>query len=459
MSFIFKGEVHMSEQKVYNRWTIATMATLLQVALGTVYAWSFWQKPLVKTYGWTNTQAAWAFSIAILFLGVGAAVGGIKMAQGKVPAKVLAMTGGALFGIGYFIAAFALSINSLPLLYLGYGVIGGLGLGMGYVTPVSVAAKWFPDKKGLVTGMVVMGFGFGALLMAKILAPIGLELAGGNLVTVFYGLGVVMLVLTLIPGTFMVIPPTGWVPPTQLELHAAGPAAAAEMKINSDYHDSITAGECLASGRFIMMWLVLFLNVSAGIMFISFQSPMLQDILKKAYDATQLSDPAVIAKLAAAGATLIGISSLFNGIGRFFWGAISDKIGRTNAFRLMLGTQIFVFIGLLFVNSAFIFGVGVCYVILCYGGGFGTMPSYVLDTYGPRLMPVVYGVILTAWGFGGVVGPQIVAYFKDNFAGQAGRYVFMSASALLALGMVVTLILKDEKWAPKRLKEPMREAA
>jgi OFA family oxalate/formate antiporter-like MFS transporter len=449
----------MSGQKVHNRWTIAIMATLLQVALGTVYAWSFWQKPLVKTYGWSNTQAAWAFSIAILFLGVGAAVGGVKMAQGKVPAKVLAMTGGALFGIGYFIAAFALSINSLPLLYLGYGVIGGLGLGMGYVTPVSVAAKWFPDKKGLVTGMVVMGFGFGALLMAKILAPIGLSMAGGNLVTVFYGLGVVMLVLTLIPGAFMVIPPTGWVPPTQLELHAAGPAAAAEMKINSDYHDSITAGECLASGRFIMMWLVLFLNVSAGIMFISFQSPMLQDILKKAYDATQLSDPAVIAKLAAAGATLIGISSLFNGIGRFFWGAISDKIGRTNAFRLMLGTQIFVFIGLLFVNSAFIFGVGVCYVILCYGGGFGTMPSYVLDTYGPRLMPVVYGVILTAWGFGGVVGPQIVAYFKDNFAGQAGRYVFMSASVLLALGVVVTLILKDEKWAPKRLKEPIKEAA
>jgi OFA family oxalate/formate antiporter-like MFS transporter len=196
-------------------------------------------------------------------------------------------------------------------------------------------------------------------------------------------------------------------------------------------------------------------------MFISFQSPMLQDILKKAYDATQLSDPAVIAKLAAAGATLIGISSLFNGIGRFFWGAISDKIGRTNAFRLMLGTQIFVFIGLLFVNSAFIFGVGVCYVILCYGGGFGTMPSYVLDTYGPRLMPVVYGVILTAWGFGGVVGPQIVAYFKDNFAGQAGRYVFMSAAAILVVGVVITLVLRDEKWVPRRLRaeKPVPSAA
>jgi OFA family oxalate/formate antiporter-like MFS transporter len=444
----------MSEQKVPNRWTIAIMATLLQLALGTVYAWSFWQKPLVATYGWTNTQAAWAFSIAILALGFGAAFGGIKMAQGKIPPKVLAMIGGLMFGVGYFIAAYALSTQSLVLLYVGYGIIGGWGLGMGYVTPVAVAAKWFPDKKGLITGMVVMGFGFGALLMAKILGPIALNMAGGNLVAVFYMLGAVMLVLTLIPGYFMINPPTGWVLPSRLEIHAAGPAAAAEMKVNKtdEYHESITAGECLASGRFVMMWLVLFLNVCAGIMFISFQSPMLQDILKKAYDSVQLSDPAVIAKLAAAGATLIGISSLFNGIGRFFWGGISDRIGRTNAFRLMLASQVVVFIGLLFIESAVIFGIGVCYVLLCYGGGFGTMPSYVLDTYGPRLMPFVYGVILTAWGFGGVVGPQIVAYFKDNFAAQAGRYVFMSAAALLGLGVVLTLILKDEKWSPRRLK-------
>lgn len=444
----------MSLQKMPNRWTIATMATLLQVALGTVYAWSFWQKPLIATYGWSNTQAAWAFSLAIFFLGVGASVGGVKMAQGKIPPKFLAMGGGLLFGVGYFIAAYALSIQSLVLLYLGYGIIGGLGLGMGYVTPVSVAAKWFPDKKGLVTGMVVMGFGFGALLMAKILGPIALEMFNGNLVNVFYTLGAVMLVLTLIPGSFMVNPPTGWVPPTKLEIHAAGPAAAAEMNTRAAHdHESITAGECLASGRFVMMWLVLFLNVCAGIMFISFQSPMLQDILKKAYDSIQLSDPAVIAKLAASGATLIGISSLFNGIGRFFWGGLSDKIGRTNAFRLMLASQIFVFVGLLFINNAIIFSLGVCYVLLCYGGGFGTMPSYVLDTYGPRLMPVVYGVILTAWGMGGIVGPQLVAYFKDNFAGQAGRYVFMSASVLLALGVVVTLILKDEQFVPKRMRD------
>lgn len=442
----------MSVQTTHNRWTIAIMATLLQVALGTVYAWSFWQKPLVSTYGWTNVQAAWAFSAAIFFLGIGAAIGGIKMAQGKIPPRVLAMTGGALFGVGYLIAAFALSINSLPLLYLGYGVIGGLGLGMGYVTPVSVAAKWFPDKKGLITGMVVMGFGFGALLMAKVLGPIGLSMAGGNLVTVFYGLGVVMLVLTLIPGSFLVNPPKGWAP-AGMTAPVAGAAGSKEAA-----YETITAGECLASGRFIMMWLVLFLNVCAGIMFISFQSPMLQDILKKAYNPEQLTDPAVIALLAASGATLIGISSLFNGIGRFFWGGLSDKIGRTNAFRLMLGSQVLVFISLLYVSSSLIFSIGVCYVILCYGGGFGTMPSYVMDTYGPRLMPFVYGVILTAWGFAGIVGPQLVAYFKDTYGAGAGRYVFISAAIILAVGVAITLVLKDEKWLPKRLKTDAEEA-
>lgn len=435
----------MSFQNLPNRWIVATMATLMQVSLGTVYAWSFWQKPLMASTGWSNVQAAWVFSLAIFFLGVGASIGGIKMAQGKIPPRVLAMSGGTLFGVGYLISAYALSIQSLVLLYIGYGIIGGLGLGLGYVTPVSVAAKWFPDKKGLITGMVVMGFGFGALMMAKVLGPIALDAFSGNLINVFYVLGAVMLVLTLIPGYFMVIPPAGWAP-------AGMAAAGAGGKGASEYCESITIGECLFSGRFAMMWVVFFLNICAGIMFISFQSPILQDILKKAYDPSQLTDPAVIAKLAAAGATLIGISSLFNGIGRFFWGGLSDKVGRTQAFRMMLASQILVFVGLLFVNNAFVFSAGVCYVLLCYGGGFGTMPSYVGDTFGPRLMPVVYGIILTAWGFAGIVGPQIVAYFKDNFAAQAGHYVFMSAAALLALGVVLTVTLNNEKFVPKRMR-------
>ncbi len=172
-----------SVEKVPNRWRIAIFGTLLQVCLGTVYAWSFFQKPLVQTYGWSNSQAAWAFSTAICFLGLAAAWGGMNLA--KIGPRKLAMAGGVLFGVGYLIASVALNMHSLILLYVGYGIIGGCGLGLGYVTPVATAAKWFPDKKGFVTGMVVMGFGFGALVMSKVIAPILMDMFNNNLVQVF----------------------------------------------------------------------------------------------------------------------------------------------------------------------------------------------------------------------------------------------------------------------------------
>jgi OFA family oxalate/formate antiporter-like MFS transporter len=158
----------------------------------------------------------------------------------------------------------------------------------------------------------------------------------------------------------------------------------------------------------------------------------------------------VVAGLAAAGATLIAASSIFNGLGRFFWGGLSDRIGRVETFRLILGTQIAVFIALLFVDSPLVFGILVCYILLCYGGGFGSMPSFVLDVFGPRLMPVVYGTILTAWGCAGIVGPQIVAFLKDNFSQQAARYTFTTAAALLLLGLVLTFVMRSGQYAPEQ---------
>ena len=418
-----------------NRWVIAIMGTMLQVALGTVYAWSFFQQPVMTLGQWTNSQAAWAFSLAIFFLGLAAAWGGINLP--KFGPRKLAMNGGLLFSMGYLIAAYALAIKNLPLLYIGYGVIGGIGLGLGYVTPVVTAAKWFPDKKGLITGMVVMGFGFGALIMAKILAPIIMAMTGGNLVLVFSCIGVVMLLITLPAGYCLVNPPVGFVPPNYT------PSGAANRV--QDYQQTITARQCIGSAKFLMMWTVFFFNIIAGIMFIGFQSPLLQDLLKKTLDPATLSDPQVIAGLAASGATLIAISSIFNGVGRFFWGGMSDKIGRIQAFRLILGSQLIVFIALMFVDSPIVFGVLVCYILLCYGGGFGSMPSFVLDVFGQKLMPVVYGTILTAWGCGGIVGPQIVAFLKDNYANQAAQYTFMSAAILLFVGLLITLVLNNEK--------------
>lgn len=196
-----------------------------------------------------------------------------------------------------------------------------------------------------------------------------------------------------------------------------------------------------------MMWTVFFFNIIAGIMFISFQSPLLQDLLKKTMDPAALTDPQVVASLAASGATLIAVSSIFNGVGRFFWGGLSDKIGRVQVFRYILSSQFVAFIAMTFVENPMIFGVLVCYILLCYGGGFGSMPSFVLDVFGPKLMPVVYGAILTAWGCAGVVGPQIVALLKDNFANQAAQYSFFCGASLLLLGLILTFSLSNDKFA------------
>lgn len=420
-----------------NRWLIACMGTLLQVALGTVYAWSFFQKPVMTACHWSNAQAAGAFSVAIFFLGLAAAWGGINLP--RFGPRRLAMTGGLLFGAGYLIGAYALSLQSLPLFYLGYGVIGGIGLGLGYVTPVATSAKWFPDRKGAITGMVVMGFGLGALVMSKLLAPALMAWAGGNLVTVFTALGLVMMVVTLPAGFFLVNPPAGHLPPGYVvPAEAAGKGGAGTV---------MSSREGILSWRFLLMWLVFFLNINVGIMFVSFQSPLLQDLLKRTLDPGLFDQPRTIASLAASGATLIAVSSLFNGIGRFFWGGLSDRIGRTWTFRLILGTQVPVFLALLVVGNPIMFSVLVCYVLLCYGGGFGTMPSYVQEVFGARLMPVVYGVILTAWGFAGVTGPQIVAFLKDHAPKDAAHLTFAIAAGMLLAGLVITAFLSDRKFA------------
>ena len=414
-----------------NRWVIAIMGTLLQLCLGTVYAWSYFQKPLMEAYHWSNAQVALAFSIAICTLGIAAAWGGINLA--KYGPRKLAMLGGALFGIGYLVGAAALHFHSLALLYLGYGVIGGAGLGLGYVTPVATAAKWFPDKKGLVTGMVIMGFGFGALLMSKVLAPALVQLTGANYVLIFAYLGIVFMVATLVVASFLKNPPAGFVPKGYVP-------SAAVSKQQSFSNLGHKPGWCIGSGRFVMMWIVFFCNITAGIAIIGFQSPLMQDLWKKIDPS--LSAPA----LAGYGATLIAISSLFNGVGRFFWGGLSDRIGRVQTFRIMLGTQILVFVALIFVGNPWLFGLLICYVLLCYGGGFGTMPSFVVDVFGPKLMAIVYGVILTAWSAAGIAGPQLFALVKDNFPlDKAAPYSFVIGAAFLALGLACSLVFLSNK--------------
>lgn len=416
--------------KMDRKWLIAIMGTLTQLSLGTVYAWSFFQTPITEMAGWSNTQVAWAFSLSIFMLGVMAAWGGAKI--DKYGPRKLAITGGVMYALGYIISAYALSSGTLWLLYLAFGVLGGSGLGLAYVTPVATVSKWFTKNQGLATGMVVMGFGLGALVMSKLLAPLFLQLSSSNLSTTFLYIGLTLIVVLPISASFMQLPPTDV------------KDAETETK-QSTVSVGSSASKLILSKSFIIIWLMFMINVVAGMIFISFQSPLLQDILKLQMPANDLADASVIASLNAAGATLIAVSSIFNGLGRFFWGAVSDKIGRITTFRLLLALQAVIFVALVFVSHPLLFSVFVCIVLLCYGGGFGVIPSLINDSYGAKLMPVLYGAALTAWGVGGIIGPQIVAFMKDNYADDAGLYAFVIGSITLVLGLVLSYLYRGKK--------------
>ncbi len=462
----------MSEQATrapIHRWFMVVMATLLMICLGTVYAWSYFQTPIMKAYGWNNSQVSLIFSFAILFLGLAAAIGGVFLP--RVGPRKLAVSGSVLFSIGYLVAALALSTRSLALLYIGYGVIGGTGLGLGYVTPVTTIAKWFPDRKGLATGIVVMGFGFGALVMSKVLAPLILGLTGNNLITAFLLFAVIFFALTMTGSVFLRNPPAGWnpgdakqaisagtvrattyagasslTPPAAAVLtdargatpsastgaHGAAPSATAAVPSTGAFR---AAKNDIFSARFLLLWCMFFCNISAGITVVGFQSPMYQKLLAAANPSLTTS------ALAALGATLIAITSLFNGFGRFFWGAVSDRVGRIATFRIMLGSELVIFVALIITRQPILFAALLCWVLLCYGGGFGIMPSAVAELFHPSKMTVIYGVVLTAWAAGGVVGPQITAFIQDRVPQRASSLSFIVGACFVTLGFVVSLLL------------------
>lgn len=417
-----------------NRWVIAAAGTVLQLCLGTVYAWSLFQQAIVAGFGWTNTATAWAFSVAICVLGVAAAVGGVKLAT--VGPRRLAVCGILLYAAGHVIAGAALAAESILLFYFGYGLVGGIGLGLGYVTPVATVARWFPDRKGLLTGLVVMGFGLGALLMSKAIAPLLLDafmpagVADASLAPAYRAAlpkvlataGVLLALLGLPAALLLRNPPAAEI----------APAGGARAQLGRDRSDAVAS---ILSGRFAVLWTVLFCNVTAGIMFIGFQSPLLQELLRTAEPAMSPRE------LAAAGATLIAASALANGLGRLFWGGLSDRVGRAAAFQLILASQVIAFALLTWVSDPWAFAALVCYVLLCYGGGFGAAPSIVSELFGQRVMPVVYGALLTAWSTAGIVGPQLVALLKDRDPQTAAPITFLCGIVVLCVGLIAALAL------------------
>lgn len=401
---------------------------ILMLCLGTVYAWSYFQPLLVKDFGWSNRQVSLTFSLAIFFLGAAASAGGLILP--KVGPRPLAIAGSALFGAGHLIAAWALRASSLTLLYAGYGVVAGMGLGFCYVTPVAVASKWFPERRGLASGFVVMGFGLGALMMSKLLAPLLLGAVGHDMSRLFLVLGFLFLAATLLASAFVANPP-----------RAADAAAYCEdpdTPRHADYCGHRTV-DLILSPRFALFWLVFFCNISAGIAIIGFQSPLIQDLIRQSRPATDAG------RLASLGATLIAVTSLFNGLGRFAWAAVSDRVGRVKTFRILVASELAVFAALIVVRDPWVVAGLLCWVLFCYGGGFGTMPAAILEAFGPVKMAAMYGAVLTAWSAAGLAGPQITAFIKDTFPRDAVTLSFAAGAAFAALGLVAAFLLPRDR--------------
>jgi OFA family oxalate/formate antiporter-like MFS transporter len=400
------------------RWWIAIAAVIMQLSLGTVYAWSVFKKPLMTTHGWGETETQVTFMICIGMIGIAAAFGGALV--DKRGPRFVATLGGILFGIGTLLAGLADATGNIFLLYLGFGFIGGLGNGFGYVTPIATLIRWFPDKRGMVTGLAVMGFGFGAFFMGKI-AP-GMVNSMG-VASTFYILGVIFLILVVAAAQFYKNPPKGWLP-----------AGFTPPKTTASAAQSFTFDEAKKTPQWWMLWAMLCLNISAGLGLLSQLSPMAQDIIGKTQGIT---DPKA---LALAGGTILAIASIFNGLGRLFWAWLSDAIGRKNVFITMFITQAILYILLPQIGSQFLFTVIACYLLACYGGGFATMPAFAADSFGPAYIGRVYGIMLTAWSVAGVVGPLVFAQLKG-----IALYV---AAGLLIVGFLIALGYKRPE--PKR---------
>lgn len=404
------------------RWGIALAGILMQMALGAVYAWSVFRTPLVKQFHWTISQVTFAFTLCIFVLGFAAFFGGLWLNR-KGPRPV-ALTGGFLYGLGVFLVCF--SANKLWWLYLSYGVIGGIGLGFGYIVPIAVLVKWFPDKRGLITGVAVGGFGAGALVTA----PVATRLiqAVGVLHT-FAWLGVAYLIVTMVTGWFMQNPPAGYTP--------AGwtpSATLAKQRSTSDYQ----LGGALKTWQWWALWLILFLNTTAGISIISQESPMFQEI-------------AQVTAIVAAG--MVGVASIGNAVGRVFWAWVSDSMTRRWTFIAMYLFQAILFWIMPNVSSATLLTVLTFVILMCYGGGFGTMPAFAADYFGSKNVGPIYGLMLTAWGFASAFGPLLIAHLRQ--IGSSYAFGLHVIAALLLLSTVVPLIVhppeaKPEAAAPVR---------
>ncbi|KQT92345.1 MFS transporter [Marmoricola sp. Leaf446] len=428
----------------YSKWLIPPAALCVHLSIGQVYAFSVFKTSLVQRFESSQTAVAWIFSIAIVMLGLSAAVLGTWVERNG-PRK--AMVAAALcWGTGFLVGSLGIAIGSLPLLYLGYGVIGGIGLGIGYISPVSTLIKWFPDKPGLATGMAIMGFGGGALIaspLSNLLLGIydpqfdpansGNGASASALSATFLTLGLVYLVFMLI-GASLIRLPEGF-GDDATAAHQPGRGGAL-----------VRAKAAIRTPQFALLWVVLFCNVTAGIGILEQAAPMIQDFFRDGQDSTVS---------AAEAAGFVGMLSLANMAGRFVWSSASDRIGRKPIYMMYLGVGLVLYILLATFGqtSTAVFVVLALLIISYYGGGFATVPAYLKDLFGTLEVGAIHGRLLTAWAAAGVMGPLIVNGFLDA-AGEPGSLVaedyhpaLITMVIVLAVGFVANLLIKtvDEK--------------
>lgn len=399
--------------KTKNRWLMVTGAMAIHMCIGSVYAWSVYTNPIQTAMDWTLTDVTITFSIAIFFLGLSAALMG-KFVEKKGP-RVAATLAAVLFGLGTIGSGLAVAIESKILLYLAYGVLGGTGVGIGYISPVSMLVKWFPDRRGMATGLAIMGFGFASAISGP---AIKILIDSVGISSTFYILGSIYLVIMFTAAQYLANPPQGYMPERFAQAISTGKK---QLKVDLD---NITRDEAVKTGRFYGLWIMLFINVTCGIAIISVASPLLQEVIG-------------ISALAAASA--VGLMGIFNGAGRIAWASISDYLSRPVVFILFFVTQIIAFYLLTTVTSILLFQVVLYYIMTCYGGAFASIPAYIGDIFGTKELGAIHGYILTAWALAGLAGPIIIAYVKDTTGSYTDTlYVFV---ALFFVALIASILM------------------
>jgi MFS family permease len=417
----------------FNRWLIPVAAVAIHICIGSVYAWSTFNRPIKALFpndpSWFSPPYT-TFSTALVLLGLSAAFGGTWVER-KGP-RVAAVAAAILFGCGLVIGGIGLSLRLSWLVFLGMGVVGGTGCGLGYIAPVSTLVKWFPDRRGMATGMAIMGFGGGAYLAGYLNVKFMNWLGVANTVM---ALGVAYFLIMIIGAAVIRRPPEGWKP------QGWRPAVNVNKMITDR---NLTRNAAIQTRQFFLLWGILFVNVTAGIGILAQASPMMQDLFQKT---------------AVEAGIVVSLISLFNAGGRFFWASCSDYIGRRNTYLVFFVVQVILFLtipGLALRGQRALFEAALFVVFTMYGGGFATIPAFLADMFGPENVGAIHGVILTAWSAAAIVGPVIITELsnraKASLAPGASKIHIYDQplevlAALLAVGFVLTISVRPLRGA------------